>query len=76
MLHQVIKAFITSAESSIAHTCPCWPTLYDGNAVQELHGSDAELNGVTKSQPEAAHDIQLTAALRQAHPPAAPQVCR
>ncbi|DBA96820.1 TPA: hypothetical protein ACH3X3_012983 [Trebouxia sp. C0006] len=43
------------------------------SSLQELHGSDAELNGVTKSQPEAAHDIQLTAALRQAHPPAAPQ---
>ncbi len=49
--------------------------LYNGYAVQELHGSDADLNEVRGSRPEADDSTQLTAALCQTHPPAAPQVC-
>ena len=75
MLQRVIKAFVSSAESSITHTIPGWPMLYDGYAVQELLGPDAELNKVRESRPEADDNPQQSATLRQAHPHAAPKVC-
>lgn len=75
MLQRVIKALVSNAESSVTHTYPGWLMLYNGYAVQELHGSDADLNEVRGSRPEADDSTQLTAPLCQTHPPAAPQVC-
>ncbi len=49
--------------------------LHNGYAVQELHGSDADLNEVRGSRPVADNSTQLTAPLCQTHPPAVPQVC-
>ncbi len=75
MLQRVIKALVCSAESSVTNPYPGWPMLYNGYAVQELHVSDADLNEVRESRPDADDSTQLTTALPQTHPPAAPQVC-
>ncbi len=47
-----------------------------GYAVQKLHGSEAKMHVNRQSRPEAGDSTQLMAALRQAHPSAAPQVSR
>ncbi len=48
--------------------------LSGGYAVQELHGSEVKMHDSRQGRPEADDGTHLTAALRQAHSPAAPQV--
>ena len=43
--------------------------------VQKVRSSLSQVDGSTESRLEAEHETQPMAALRQAHPSAAPQVC-